>query len=155
MSDNNISMNKAKRKAVSQAVWGAVPPVVREAQALGGDVVRAGGIGGGSSSASPRAGDDCLALVRRLVAPDEVANAHALGVMGERRAAREAREDIFVRALGAWVGCAGAVAVLDVVNGLALLLGVSPATIKRYLARHASPFGRFVVDGDFVRLRRD
>ena len=121
-----------------------------EAVRLGGKVAGRDG----NNGASARAGDDCIALVRRIVSPDEVAHAHALGVMGERRAAREAREDIFVRALAAWVECAGAVAVLDVVNGLALLLGVSPATIKRYLARHASPFGHFVIDGDFVRVRQ-
>jgi len=92
--------------------------------------------------------------VRRVVTPERVAEASALDAMGERRQARALREDIFVHALAAWVECAGAVAVLDVVNGLAFLLRVSPQTVKRYLAAHASPFGEFRFDGDFVLSRR-
>jgi len=154
MSQNNISTIREKRKAVSRAVWGAVPPAVHEAQALGGKVVRVDDNGKSPVPAPARADDDCLALVRQVVTPERVAEASALDAMGERRQAREVREDIFVHALAAWLDCAGAVAVLEVVNGLAFLLRVSPQTVKRYLAAHGSVFGEFAIDGDFVRLRR-
>jgi len=119
--------------------------------ATGGDGARAGS---GASAPAAGGGGDCVSRVRRVVAPDEVARAQSLETLGERRQAREVREQLFVAALGAWLDCAGAVLVGDVVDGLALLLKVSPATTKRYLRAHASPFGEFVMDGDFVRVRR-
>ena len=117
------------------------------------------GNGGGrhAEAGAPRAAggsEDCAAAVRRAVHAEQVAEAKTLETMGERRQAREVRDQLFVAALAAWLECAGVVLVADVVNGLALLLGVSPATTKRYLAAHSSIFGEFVLDGDFVRVRR-
>jgi len=159
-----------RKKQAARAVWdvahGVTAPAVAEALRLGGKVRRVvprspapspGNGGGGwreATAPAPAAGDDCLAAVRRAVDGERVAEAKALEVMGERRQAREVRELLFVAALAAWLECAGAVPAADVVNGLALLLGVSPATTKRYLRAHASPFGEFALDGDFVRVRR-
>lgn len=110
--------------------------------------------GNGAGPVSAPSGDDCLQRVRRAVADEDLARAASLDAIGERKAARAARESAFVAALAAWVDCEGAVLVADVVNGLALLLGVSPETVRRYLAVYASPFGPFAVDGDFVLRRR-
>ncbi len=110
--------------------------------------------GNGAGPVSAPSGDDCLQRVRRAVEGDDLARAASLDAIGERKAARAAREAAFIAGLAAWVDCEGAVLVADVVNGLALLLGVSPETVRRYLAVHASPFGPFMVDGDFVLRRR-
>ena len=103
----------------------------------------------------PQASDeDCLQRVRRAVnTSEDLVQAARLDAIGERKAARSARESAFIAALATWVDCAEAVLVADAVNGLALLLGVSPETIRRYLAVYASPFGPFVIDGDHVRRR--
>jgi len=156
MTTKHDDKRRGKRQAGAWAAWGVAhgqpSAAVTEAVALGGTVARVDGNGNGATPAV--AGDDCLALVRRVVTAERVAEAVALDAMGERRQAREVREDIFVHALAAWLDCAGAVAVLDIVNGMAFLLRVSPQTVKRYLAAHGSVFGEFAIDGDFVRLRR-
>lgn len=157
MSAQHDNTRPANRVRATWAAWGAAhgqpSAAVGEALTLGGTVARVDGNDAGKGKAAGQAGDDCLALVRRAAAPDVVAEAAALDALGERRQARELREDIFVHALALWLECAGAVATLDVVNGLAFLLRVSPQTVKRYLAAHASPFGEFRLDGDFVLLR--
>ncbi len=159
-----------KRKKATWAAWGSdegrFPGALSEAVRLGGRVSRAepapqaggNGHGGGSrTDVPPIPGgdrDECHALVRRALDAERVREAVALDALGERRQAREVREDLFVRLLALWCDCAGAVLVQDAVNGLAFLLRVSPATTKRYLRAHASPFGEFALDGDFVRLRQ-
>ena len=78
-----------------------------------------------------------------------------LAALGESVAFRRKAERLAVKLAIALIQADGGVSTLSAITAdIAFALDISTQTAKRYIHKHASRWGEFVLEGDIIRLRR-